>query len=169
MSSISTFYFFPTAITNCMYIYSTRYEILSFSIYILFNLKVGETETMSYVGKNFGPDASKAQSYCRYFWCNINLQFPFYNVFMCISDNHFNLNLLLFHENNDERWSMVKAHVFIYVLISGCMIINIMKCLYFRYYVGVVDRKRGKMKVFDSEIIQMVPKQPGRYLSSISI
>ncbi|XP_071121031.1 DNA-directed RNA polymerase I subunit RPA49-like isoform X1 [Mytilus edulis] len=54
---------------------------------------VGETETMSYVGKNFGPDASKAQSYCR-------------------------------------------------------------------YYIGVVDRKRGKMKVFDSEIIQMVPKQP---------
>ncbi|CAC5399099.1 RPA49 [Mytilus coruscus] len=54
---------------------------------------VGETATMSYVGKNFGPDASKAQSYCR-------------------------------------------------------------------YYVGVVDRKRGKMRVFDSEIIQMVPKQP---------
>lgn len=48
---------------------------------------------MSYVGKNFGPDASKAQSYCR-------------------------------------------------------------------YYVGVVDKKKGKMRVYDSEIMQMVPKLP---------
>lgn len=54
---------------------------------------VGETKEMSYVGKNFGPDASKAQSYCR-------------------------------------------------------------------YYLGVVDKKHGKMRVYDAEIVQMVPKLP---------
>jgi hypothetical protein len=31
----------------------------------------------------------------------------------------------------------------------------------FRYYVGVVDKKKGKMRVYDSEIMQMVPKLPG--------